>query len=471
MTLWPWIVGMAVGGAGGWWVRGRSGGGGMGHPGGRTMLPAPSVRWIRDAYGALGVWTIGRGDSAIPESALSNELSQRDAEVVEGRIKQGVVGTAGVVERLDGGILIVERLGERLAAMLLPVNGPGGIQGERLDLIRGDLMALLEAMAYRGVSDELSNGASATVDTPGTLALALAFELEEQLGVATMVAVLEGASVRILGISKRADPRLLGAVLPADSPLAQVARGEVPAIRTPLDPAGKAVPDRRHRAGHAEVMALQGEREVPVGAVSMTLPGDGRLATPAQQIAQQTLRAAGRRLWAAIKLDRERSVARTDPLTGLLNRRGLEEMMALVSVGGRSSEGALVACDLDRFKSLNDSLGHAAGDAALVHFAGILKELVRGSDAAARVGGEEFHVWAPGASLERGAEIAERIRVALADSGFGHQGTAWPMTASFGVAGVPATSSSVHNLSVQADAALYVAKQRGRNRVEVAPGG
>ena len=225
----------------------------------RTMLPAPSVRWIRDAYGALGVWTLGRGDSAIPESAFADALTTHDAEVVEGRLKQGAVGTAGVVERLEGGILVVERLGERLAAMLLPLNGAGGVAGERLDLIRGDLMALLEAMAYRGVSEELTSGASATVETPGTLALALAFELEQQLGVATMVAVLDGATVRILGISGRADPRLLGAVLPADSPLAQVARGEVPGIRTPLDPAGKAVPDRRHRAGHAEVMALHGE--------------------------------------------------------------------------------------------------------------------------------------------------------------------------------------------------------------------
>jgi len=107
----------------------------------------------------------------------------------------------------------------------------------------------------------------------------------------------------------------------------------------------------------------------------------------------------------------------------------------------------------------------------LVHFAAILKELVRGSDTAARVGGEEFHVWAPGAGVERGSEIAERIRSRLEASSFAYQGTKWPLTASFGVAAVPATSSSVHNLPVQADAALYVAKQRGRNRVEVAPGG
>jgi diguanylate cyclase (GGDEF)-like protein len=434
------------------------------------MLPAPSVRWLREAYDALGVWTLGRGESSIPESSYSDALSSHDAETIEGRIKQSAVGAAGTVERLEGGILIVERLGERLAAMLVPLAGAGGVAGERLDRIRGDLQALLEAMAYRGVSEELNSGGPATVDTPGTLALALAFELEQQLGVETMVAVLDGGGVRILGTSGRADRRLLGAVLPADSPLAQVARGEVPGIRTPLDPAGSAVPDRRRRAGHAEVMALRGDRDVPVGAVSMALQGDGRLAAPAQLMAQATLKTAGPRLWASIKLDRERSVARTDALTGLLNRRGLEEIMAMMGLPGAGVQGgALVACDLDRFKSLNDALGHPAGDAALVHFAGILKDLVREGDAAARVGGEEFHVWAPGASLERGAEIAERIRGALVDGKFAYQGTAWPLTASFGVAGVPATSINVHNLPVQADAALYVAKQRGRNRVEVAP--
>jgi diguanylate cyclase (GGDEF)-like protein len=219
------------------------------------------------------------------------------------------------------------------------------------------------------------------------------------------------------------------------------------------------------------VFVLRGDRDIPIGAVSMALLGDGRLAPPAQQMAQQTLKMAGPKLWASIRLERERSVARTDALTGLLNRRGIEEMMGKVGLPGAGTGGALVACDLDHFKSLNDTLGHAAGDAALVHFAAILKELVRGSDTAARVGGEEFHVWAPGATLERGADIAERIRARLADSQFNWQGTAWAITASFGVAGVPGTSSTVHNLPVQADAALYVAKQRGRNRVEIAPGG
>jgi diguanylate cyclase (GGDEF)-like protein len=208
----------------------------------------------------------------------------------------------------------------------------------------------------------------------------------------------------------------------------------------------------------------RGER---VGAVALAMQKEGMTVGMVREAAQNTLRLTVPRFVAALAADEIRAVSITDPLTGLHNRRGLDGELARVGSRG----GALVACDLDRFKKLNDSLGHAAGDAALVHFSAILKVEVRGSDTAARVGGEEFHIWAPGATVARGAEIAERIRVALAGSQWSWQGTPWVLTASFGVAGVPETSASVHNLSVQADAALYVAKERGRNRVEVAPGG
>ena len=77
------------------------------------------------------------------------------------------------------------------------------------------------------------------------------------------------------------------------------------------------------------------------------------------------------------------------------------------------SRGALVFADLDRFKTLNDTLGHPAGDAALVHFARILTEQIRGGDIAARAGGEEFAVWLPDTALETGMRIAERIRIKL----------------------------------------------------------
>jgi len=127
--------------------------------------------------------------------------------------------------------------------------------------------------------------------------------------------------------------------------------------------------------------------------------------------------------------------------------------------------GTLVALDYDQFKRLNDALGHPAGDAALVHLSRILHEQVRGVDAVARVGGEEFLLWLPGASLDEGLRVAERIRARLAGTSWDWQGRPWPLSASFGVAAWPETTRSRDNLAAQADAALYAAKRGGRDRV------
>jgi diguanylate cyclase (GGDEF)-like protein len=158
--------------------------------------------------------------------------------------------------------------------------------------------------------------------------------------------------------------------------------------------------------------------------------------------------------------------ASSDPLTGLHNRRGLEEVLSRRDAG----EGALIYADFDRFKLLNDTLGHPAGDAALIHFARIIREQIRGGDVAARIGGEEFAIWLPGTDLDLGARIAERIRIKLGTTPWDWRGRSWPLSASFGVAASPETSRSLDNLRIQADAALYVAKKSGRNRVERAAG-
>jgi diguanylate cyclase (GGDEF)-like protein len=173
---------------------------------------------------------------------------------------------------------------------------------------------------------------------------------------------------------------------------------------------------------------------------------------------------AAPRIARALEADRHRRAATMDPLTGLHNRRGFDEAFKLIT----ASEGALVYADLDHFKSLNDTLGHPAGDAALVHFGRIIREQIRGCDVPGRIGGEEFAVWLPETSLDLGARIAERIRVKLGTTAWNWQGRVWPLSASFGVAACPETSRSFENLPAQADAALYVAKRTGRNRVEKA---
>jgi diguanylate cyclase (GGDEF)-like protein len=173
---------------------------------------------------------------------------------------------------------------------------------------------------------------------------------------------------------------------------------------------------------------------------------------------------AGPRLLAAIERRELTDAAIRDPLTGLRNRRGLGEVMTSISTPG----GALVYADLDEFKALNDALGHPAGDAALVHVAKLLILAVRDQDTVARLGGEEFAIWLPGATLERGRQVAERIRQALAWSEWNWQGARRQLRASFGVSACPDTSATKEGLPAQADAALYQAKRTGRDRVVVA---
>ncbi|HEY5939302.1 MAG TPA: GGDEF domain-containing protein, partial [Gemmatimonadales bacterium] len=159
-----------------------------------------------------------------------------------------------------------------------------------------------------------------------------------------------------------------------------------------------------------------------------------------------------------------------DSLTGLVNRGAFTGSLCERLDAARESGAsvALFIIDLDRFKNLNDTLGHPAGDAALVHFARVIREQIRTFDVAGRIGGEEFAVWLPETGLDLGGKIAERIRIKLGTTAWDWRGRQWPLSASFGVAACPETSRSLDNLPAQADSALYVAKRSGRNRVEKA---
>ena len=125
--------------------------------------------------------------------------------------------------------------------------------------------------------------------------------------------------------------------------------------------------------------------------------------------------------------------ANTDELTGLANRRSLNSAMAT----GDTSHSALVMLDLDHFKHVNDTLGHPAGDAALKHLAKLLRSALRGGDVAARIGGEEFAVWLPGADLALAVEVAERLRALVAERPFRIGGAEYPLTISCGVSACP----------------------------------
>lgn len=169
--------------------------------------------------------------------------------------------------------------------------------------------------------------------------------------------------------------------------------------------------------------------------------------------------------------DRLQQLASTDPLTGIANRRWMTELLDLLWADGGACPGgaAMLMCDIDDFKNLNDHLGHAEGDRCLVEVARIIKENVRrDNDLVARYGGEEFLVLLPGVDDEEAISVAERIRQSVEAAAFPNPASrvSRRVTLSIGVAVQRADEAiSPEQLQRQADAALYLAKQTGRNRV------
>ncbi|WP_189101388.1 sensor domain-containing diguanylate cyclase [Deinococcus knuensis] len=160
-----------------------------------------------------------------------------------------------------------------------------------------------------------------------------------------------------------------------------------------------------------------------------------------------------------------------DPLTGLFNRRHLEDVMneqvALAHAEGRPL--SLIALDVDHFKRLNDTFGHDAGDAALVRISAALKDAAPPGSTPARPGGEEFSLLLPGTDESGAAAIAENLRAQVAALDLRHAGIALgQITLSLGVATLNADAATPAALTVAADQALYAAKRQGRNRVELA---
>ncbi|MCY7378500.1 MAG: diguanylate cyclase [Gemmatimonadaceae bacterium] len=166
--------------------------------------------------------------------------------------------------------------------------------------------------------------------------------------------------------------------------------------------------------------------------------------------------------------ERLRFMSQTDALTGLDNRRHLNERIdEMFQHAQRLNEPfSLVMCDLDKFKSVNDTYGHQAGDEVLKQLAKILKDEAREIDRVGRYGGEEFMLLLPGTVLDAAVTFAERVRKRIEGHTFTFDGGTLQRTASFGVSGWPHPSIDASDALVRtADDALYVAKETGRNRV------
>ncbi|NKF22140.1 GGDEF domain-containing protein [Solimonas marina] len=228
----------------------------------------------------------------------------------------------------------------------------------------------------------------------------------------------------------------------AEAKALQLSRGEIDRYRL----------QKRYLHGSGDVVFVQLD-------VSMLRLPDGR---PLHFIAQ--VQDIGGRI------ERERTLqwrATTDELTGLLNRRAFfdEAARVLSRVQRSGSPAVLLMIDVDRFKAINDTHGHAVGDRVLAAMKRFIEPRLRSGDLLARLGGEEFGVLLPDADVDAAQEIAERVRCAIAEADFETVvGCAVKLTASIGLAPVDGMST-IHQAVDRADQAMYRAKQLGRNRL------
>jgi len=165
-------------------------------------------------------------------------------------------------------------------------------------------------------------------------------------------------------------------------------------------------------------------------------------------------------------LERERSAARVDFLTGILNRRGFFEIASSESQRSRRYQRplSLVYVDLDNFKAMNDTMGHDAGDELLVEVAAVIHTEVRGTDTVGRLGGDEFAVLLPETDREQGTVVVRKVQERLLEA---MQQKKWPVTFSIGLISFEVPPESIEEMIREADRVMYSAKLKGKNSVAV----
>lgn len=251
------------------------------------------------------------------------------------------------------------------------------------------------------------------------------------------------------------DRERLDAVLPVGS---QVSEGEEVGLRSLLPPTSELVVPL-DAGGERMALMVLGPRmnDQPYGRAE-------------RELAATLSFAAGIALKNAELVERLHSAATTDELTGLLNRRALEERLAAeISRSSRHQvRTTVVLMDLDHFKQINDTLGHAAGDRFLVLVGQLLSQQIRTMDVVGRLGGDEFVAILPMTSVDEARVFVTRLQGGMERLTARHPefGAA---TLSVGLAEAPRNGATTAALLAAADAALYTAKRRGRNTAEVAP--
>jgi len=224
-------------------------------------------------------------------------------------------------------------------------------------------------------------------------------------------------------------------------------------------------------AWHLFAVVVSGKMALPVGLMaSATIIGCAYVSVVGNFYLERDFRRTYlHSLLDRLRLQQSNAASRRDALTGLANRRLLDERLEEIWRGNESSSPvAAILLDVDHFKAFNDSYGHVAGDACLKRIAAcIIAELRGEDDLAVRFGGEEILLLLPRTDLGDAVRIAERIRRSIEALALPHKdaGPHQIVTASFGVASVPVPHLSSAELIAAADVALYAAKRKGRNQV------
>jgi diguanylate cyclase (GGDEF)-like protein len=426
---------------------------------------------LRSAHGAAGGWGVGTADGGLEvlgDEELSPDLRRRGAALVQ---LSSVDGRLHVVRDPDGTYVAVGDFPYGAGLLLLGEQHPEPITDAAAAALRrfvaGMRLAEDQAAAPRArvLAGRLARIAGGAQTLEGIARAGV--ELTEQISQRGAAVVLSTEDIaRVLVVSRAADRRLAGHALSPDAPVVRAIMTGVPIVtRGGEDVFGPGVPERRRsdRAGTAYPLV---DGSTVIGALVLLGPPFDPDA-PLLDDLGPLIAELGPRLGAARAVHDAERRAVVDPLTGLRNRRQFERTLEAYGTGP-AAPATLIYIDLDRFKQLNDTLGHAAGDAALKHVARLLEAAVRDGDLVARIGGEEFAVWLPRTPQPEGLEVAERIRASVAGAKWHWSGSAYPLTTSCGVAAFPEPIGDVRNLEAAADAALYRAKEAGRDRVEKA---
>ena len=436
---------------------------------------------VRRAHGAGAAWAVGlnEGDIEVAAPELGRPARQRGAALAQ---LASVDGRAHVARESFGSYVAVGDFPFG-AGLLLPQPD---VTPQRAEAVAEELRRVVASMRVAQlheptdqpaqlVSKQLAAiaGGAQTLDGIAKAGVELAHQVAQRGAAivlpATGAALPGGGAGRVAALSAGVDSRLEHLAVPADAPVMRAIQSGIPvAAQGNDDIFGAAIPDRRRseRAGTAYPLR---DGHFVIGALVVTGPPIAP-ATPAADLLQRLVADLGSRLAAARAVHEAEQRAVRDPLTGLANRREFDRRCA-IAAGKPPAFVTLVFVDIDHFKRLNDSLGHQAGDAALRHVADILRQAVRDNDLVARIGGEEFAIWMPHTPIEVGLEVAGRIRASVEHTAWRWNGEIHPLTISCGVSGYPDSVQDLENLRSTADAALYAAKQRGRNRVERAQGG